>query len=111
MRIYISGKITGLSKSEAWYNFGQANRKLHSKGHDVVDPISIGEHIPGLDWKSYMTIAYGIIHDPSVNAIYMLKNWPDSPGAVIEWSWAQARGLPVLYEDPAHYEKYERRMQ
>ena len=111
MKIYISGKITGLPKSQAFENFGRVHADLSMRGYDVVDPISIGEHLQGLDWKTYMTIAYGIIHDPSVNAIYMLKDWTDSTGAIIEWSWAQARGLPVIYQDPAHFKKYERRAQ
>lgn len=109
MRIYISGRITGLTKREASRNFGEAHRKLIIKGNEVISPMAIGACIPGLDWKAYMTIAYGIINDPSMDAIYMLKNWTESAGAIIEWGWAQARGLPVLYEDPAHYRKYGRR--
>lgn len=106
MRIYISGKITGLTKTEAWYNFDEARRRLRWIGHDVINPMFIGAYIPGMDWKAYMTIAYGVLHDPSMDAIYMLKNWTESIGAVIEWTWAQARGLPVIYEDPRHRRKY-----
>lgn len=106
MRIYISGKITGLPKSKVFRNFGEAHSKLCIRGYDVVDPVAISEHVPGMDWKTYMTIAYGILHDPSMDAIYMLKNWTESIGAIIEWTWAQARGLPVLYEDPSHRRKY-----
>ena len=109
MRVYISGRITGLTNTEAWHNFEEARRRLLLVGHDVINPMFIGACIPKLDWKAYMTIAYGIIHDPSVDAIFMLKNWKDSPGAIIEWGWAQARGLWILYEDPVHYRKYGRR--
>lgn len=106
MRIYISGQITGLPGREVNQNFGKAHRMLRMKGHDVIDPRAVAAALPGLDWKAYMTIAYGVIHDPSVDAIFMLKNWEESTGAIIEWGWAQVRGLPVIYEDPAHYLKY-----
>ena len=111
MRIYISGRITGLKAAETWANFGKANRRLQRVGHKVIDPTIMSACASGLDWKAYMTIAYGILHDPSVDAIYMLANWTESTGAIIEWGWAQARGLPILYEDPAHYKKYGRRAQ
>ena len=106
MRIYLSGKITGLDEFEVIAKFLTAASELWEEGHDTIEPTEVAMAVSGLDWKAYMTIAYGIIHDPSVDAIYMLKDWTESPGAIIEWSWAQARGIPVLYQDPEHYIKY-----
>lgn len=108
MKIYISGQITGLKEGEAVNNFARACIEMEARGHDTVNPLVMGACFPGMDWKTYMTIAYGIINDPSVNAIYMLQNWTESTGAIMEWSWAQARGIPILYQEPEHCRKYER---
>ena len=111
MKIYISGKITGLPILEAQEIFEKAVIDIRKRGHIAVSPSWISGILPGMDWTTYMTIAYGIIHDPSVEAVYMLKNWKESRGAIIEWGWAQARGLPVFYQNPADYIKYERSAQ
>ena len=109
MKIYISGKITGLPPLDVFASFDEAADSIRMAGHIPVNPANIGALLPGLKWESYMTIAYGIVTDPSIDAIYMLKGWQDSKGAVIEWGWAMARGIEILYQDPADYRKYERR--
>ena len=106
MKVYISGKISGLPKQEAWCKFAIHAGKLKRAGHTVINPVTIDRMLPGLDWKAYMTIAYGILHYPSIDAIYMLKDWTESAGAIIEWSWAQAAEIPTYFQDPAHYVKY-----
>lgn len=109
MKIYISGKITGLTMAEAHQQFEKAADRIRAAGHTAINPVSLGALLPGLEWKSYMTMAYGILLDPSVDAVYMLQNWKESDGAVLEWTWAQAKGKRVLYQDPEDYLKYESR--
>ena len=108
MRIYVSGKITGLPLLQADMKFKCAEDAIRRAGHVPVNPMAIGAVVPGLDWKSYMTIAYGILQDPSIDAIYMLEDWKESKGSVIEWAWAQSRGIEVLYQDPRHYEEQKK---
>ena len=109
MKIYISGKITGLKPEEANRNFMEADRALREKGHKTVNPLMIAATIQDMDWKTFMGIAYAVIHDESIDAVYMLRNWKDSMGACIEWGWAQAAGIPVLYQDPADRNRFGRK--
>lgn len=108
MRIYISGKITGLPLLEAEYLFDEAETMIRKKGHDVINPMKTAGTVPGMEWKSYMGIAYAVLHDRSVDAIYMLRNWKKSKGAIMEWGWAKAGGIPVFYQDPADYDRVEK---
>ena len=100
MRIYISGKITGLPPEEALDNFMKAERKIREKGYDTINPMVVVAPVPGMEWKTYMGIAYAILHDKSIDAVYMLRNWKRSKGACIEWGWAKAAGIQVFYQDP-----------
>lgn len=47
-----------------------------------------------------MAIAQIIINSGDIDAILMLKGWRASRGACIEKVWADARGIPVYYQDP-----------
>ena len=108
MRIYISGKITGLPPEEVLENFMKADRMIRKKGYDTVNPIIVVDPLSDMEWRTYMGIAYAIIHDKSIDAIYMLRNWKRSKGACMEWGWAKAAGIHVYYQDPADYRRFER---
>lgn len=106
MKIYISGQISGLPLLEAYNNFDKVASEIINRGHTAINPTLITTLLPGLDWKAYMTIAYGILMDPSVDAVYMLRNWKESAGAKLEWIWAQAKGKQIIYQDPNDYRRY-----
>ena len=97
MRIYISGPITNAT-NEQKTNFYQVERKIDRLKHIAVNP-----HLMALwafSWDTYMAIAQTILNSGDIDAVVMLKGWKQSRGACIEKVWADARGIPVYYQDP-----------
>lgn len=95
MKIYISGKITGLDIKEAESIFEAVERKLHEAGLLPINPCKILPYAPQHTWKDYMLEDIKAIFD--CEAMFMLDNWRDSKGAKIEHDIAHALGLKVYY--------------
>ena len=94
MKIYISGKISGIEE-EAFRLFDSKEKVLMDQGHDVVNPMKL-RHDHDKSWKSYMIEDIKALVD--CDAIYMLKNWTESQGAVIEHGLAESLGINIVYE-------------
>jgi len=95
MRVYISGKITGLKKKEAAALFAEVERQLLALGHEPVNPLNMHAGNPPMQWTDYMVADIAELF--RCDAIYMLENWEDSKGATIEHSIAENLQLPVIY--------------
>lgn len=94
-RIYISGKMTGLEAQEIANKFKEAKRQLCRPDVIPISPTGI-DYGDKLAWAEYMRLD---------DAIYMLSNWQDSPGACHELEYARSLGKPVIYqEDPENVE-------
>ena len=92
MIIYIAGKMTGL-ENKGRKHFDAAEKRLKKLGHIVFNPA----HLPdGLSNKDYMSI--GTVMIDISDAIYALDNWKESPGAIIEISYANYTGKKIIYE-------------
>ncbi len=90
--IYISGKITGLSKTEAF-----ELQPLELNEYDiVVNPMKLVPYNPDLTWHDYMVKDIEALL--KCDAIYMLKNWGDSRGARIEYVIAKEMGLKIYFQ-------------
>lgn len=95
MKIYISGKITGLPTDVAQKTFADAQAALEAQGHDVVNPMQNG--FPDTtNYGAIMTI--DILMLLGCDAIYMLNGYAGSTGALTELRVALATGKVVLYE-------------
>lgn len=99
MKIYIAGKISGLSYSEAVAKFAKAADLLRRLGHEPVNPMEVN----GLDgdgkeypWAEYMKRDIPILLD--CDAIYLLPDWQDSKGARLEKYIADELGMLIVYE-------------
>lgn len=92
MRIYISGKMTGIKE----YNrpkFNEVASKLRDMGYDVFNPAEIkGED--SWEWADYMRKC--IIGLMSCDAVFTLDDWEQSDGAKIEVELAKDLGIPVI---------------
>lgn len=95
MRIYISGKITGLPQDEARQKFADAQALLDRIGFEAVNPMEKG--LPAdATWEQHMVKDFELLL--SCDAIYMMDNWIDSKGAQIEYDVANRLGKDVWFE-------------
>ena len=106
MNIYISGPISGQDKQRARDRFCNAARIIEEAGHNAINPIDISEW--GLDWSTYMQIAFDVLKSGDVDSVYMLSGWEESNGASLERYMAIVQGIPVQYQNKADREKFGR---
>lgn len=92
MKLYISGKMTGLPDFGR-KTFSDAAQRITSDGHIVLNP---GILPLGLDKSDYMPICLAMLD--AADAIYLLNGWDDSPGAILEKRYAEYQGKQVLFE-------------
>ena len=95
-RIYISGKMTGLEAHEIAQNFKDAKKQLCRPDVIPISPTGI-DYGDKLAWAEYMRLDEVLIQ--ICDAIYMLSNWQDSPGACHELEYARSLGKPVIYQE------------
>lgn len=93
LKCYISGKITGIDNYVELFN--SAEKYLLLKGYDVVNPVNLA-HDHDKSWESYMKEDLKALLD--CDAIYMLKNWHKSKGAIIEKTLAYQLGIQIINE-------------
>lgn len=95
MKIYISGKITGLPFSEVEAKFQQAEWLLEALELEAVNPLKNGltkEH----SWHEHMLKDIELLFP--CEGILMLDNWKDSVGAGIEYDIAMRMGKDIWFE-------------
>lgn len=92
-RIYISGKISGIEEL-APILFERAEYLIKAMGSIPVNPMTLN-HEHDKSWTSYMKEDVKALCD--CDAIYMLDNWKESRGAVIEHYIAEQLDLEIIY--------------
>ncbi len=95
MKIYISGKITGLPLSEVRQRFADTAAFLDAIGFEAVNPLTNGLD-ESADWKEHMVADIRMLLD--CEAIYMMDNWIESRGASIEYDIANRLNMDVWFE-------------
>ena len=96
MKVYISGKITGLEKSAVLSKFYASAKALKKDGYTVMSPAVLVLN-EGFDHADYMHICYAMID--VCDAVYMQKDWQNSQGAQMERDYAEERQKPIIFED------------
>lgn len=95
MKVYISGKITGLDIGNVKVKFKDAEEFLKDLGIQAVNPLKNG--LPDdADWITHLCKDLEMLH--SCDAIYMMDCWRDSVGACIEYDFAIRTKKLVLFE-------------
>lgn len=102
--VYISGKIGEEVLSEATrQKFVKAEKALHELGYDVFNPTRSGLGATaevlaiekGTDfYREILLLDLDML--AKCDAIYMMPDWTDSPGAKVEKAYAEAIGIKVL---------------
>ena len=95
MRIYVSGKISGLPYEDVKTRFDDCQELLESIGFEVINPITMGLRQEAT-WEQHMVKDIELLL--SCDAIYMMDNWVDSTGASIEYDIAMRTGKDVWFE-------------
>ena len=105
LRIYVAGRMSGLPNN-GYDAFHRKAAQLRAAGWEVVSPaemdleegLSPDREFTRLD---YMQAARRDLQAlKTVDAIYMLDDYEESPGACWEWSYAKELGLKIYYETP-----------
>lgn len=98
MRIYISGKITGLDNYRE--NFDRIERILKSYGHEVVNPCRVKDIYDFFTWDDFMDVDMCMIR--RCDAVYFMENWKSSRGATMEHEYAKQLKKETIYEGTLH---------
>jgi hypothetical protein len=95
MRLYLSGKMSGLPDF-GFPLFHQAAARLRSLGYIVVNPAELDEiDARELTWEEYLKRDIRALLD--CTHIALLPNWTDSEGAQLEHHVASKLKLGVVY--------------
>ena len=92
MKVYIAGKISGCPEYKE--NFAAAAFAVRNMGHDPVLPF---EGTTGQEtYKEYIDHGLDILKE--CDGIYMMSNWPESKGAILERMYAETVEMPMIEE-------------
>ena len=105
MRVYISGKIGEEVLSEATrQKFAQAEKTLQARGFETFNPTTSGfgktaeedaERNGSTFWEEIILYDLNILK--RCDAIYLLEDYKDSPGALTEVSYAKGAKKQFFY--------------
>ncbi len=96
MKVYISGKISGLPLNEVKEKFEKAEEWLEEICCTPVNPLKKAGFNPDASWENHMIEDIRLLFD--CDAIYMLDDWLNSRGAIIEKSIAEISGKQVYFQ-------------
>lgn len=81
MKVYIAGKISG--STDYMDKFDAVEQRLYEEGHEVINPARENAHLPdGTAWETYMAESLKMLCE--CDAIYLMDDWRESRGAVLE---------------------------
>ena len=93
MKVYISGPISGLPLETVYNNFTNAEVRLLEQGYEVVNPLNNG--LPtNATWNEHMRADLKLLLD--CDAIYILKGYQNSKGAMIEYDLARILHFDII---------------
>ena len=115
MKIYISGKIgTDTITPEIRDKFNEAAAFFEQQGHEVVNPIDPLHQERGAVYQSQSIpdiYTRRLLYDLSIiatcDAVFLLPDWRDSPGAKTEASFAAAINKKVVAQRNGLFELYD----
>lgn len=96
-KIYISGKITGLTRTEAIEKFEQAEKilkELYPKA-ELINPLKATNQVEGKTWEEYMVEDLALVRGCST--ICLLENHMRSKGATLELAEAHQCNLEIKF--------------
>jgi len=104
MKLYLSGKITGVPDYKAKFAAVETEVKQMFPTMEIVNPVTVGEKLQqsrgvvnpnDISHGDYMKLSMDEL--AKCDAIYMLDCWHDSKGAVMEYVFALENGIPIYF--------------
>ena len=105
MKVYISGKISGIPHTDVIEKFRQAEQQIIGYGHQPINPLNNGIDVSE-SWNKHMAADIAMLLE--CDAIYLLADWSDSVGARIEAHIAAEIGIDIMHQPD--YGTYKSRM-
>jgi hypothetical protein len=95
MRVYLSGKMTGLPDL-GFAAFSRAAASLRASGYEVINPAELdAADAAPKEWHEYLR--RDIAQLVTCDAIALLPNWTDSRGARLERHIAKELGMREIF--------------
>ena len=101
MKVYISGKITGLNFEETSAKFQEASELIEAMGMTPVNPLIGADQTK--TWEQHMVRDIELLM--GCDAIILLDDWNESRGARIEKFIAEQRNMLIFYQRNFQKEK------
>lgn len=100
-KVFISGKITGEQIDECFHKFAEASLDVcglerEDQIIEIVNPLRLEGIYFGISHKEAMEICFKELK--TCSHIYMLKDWKDSKGAMMEHQFALDNGIKIIYQ-------------
>lgn len=89
-KTYIAGPMTGYENFNR-QSFNDVAVRLHIEKHTVLNPATLPD---GLTQGQYMDICFAMIR--AADAIYLLKGYEESKGAMAELAYAEKLELEII---------------
>ena len=96
MKIYISGKITGLDNAKEIFDAAEKKVSENYQDAEIVNPMKL-PHDHDKTWESYMRDC--LVEMMRCDTIYVLENWEDSKGAKLEVALAIQLNFNIFGSD------------
>lgn len=102
--MYLSGAITGLNEAATALKFAQAEREAEKRGYRPVNPLKNG--LPeSATYEQHMERDLELLR--GCDAVLMLPDWSDSPGARRELQEAVEHKKEIIFYKPTNNKKME----
>ena len=106
MKVYLSGKMTGLSEKEIWNNFRKvetwlSTRELRDYNNNPIESVMnpavtyAMQNYKAFSYEDWLHIDFAMLD--ACDAVCLLPNWKDSMGAKREIAYAYKHGKDVYY--------------
>ena len=97
-KIYISGPMTGYDNfNKDAFDFAKRKLEAINEYDQVITPFDIAPNQDPNSWLFYMKLDIKALMD--CDAIYVLKGYENSKGAMIEVNLAKSLSYPIFYEN------------
>lgn len=93
MKVFISGRISGIKYKTAKTNFRKAEKYWQAKGCDVINPLRICE----TSWSWLHCAIVCLWNLVQCDIVYFIPNYKHSKGAKIEHFFAQVFKKVIIY--------------